>query len=245
MDKYNYHDFLAICGIGGAHPGGLALTKELLKELKFDQNSRILDAGCGTGQTSAYLAKKYGCEITALDRHPIMLQKAKKRFSNENATIHVVCGDVEDIPLADESFDLILVESVTVFTNIRKTIAEFARLLRIGGALFDLEMTAATPFSEKMMRAFQEVYGIAHVPTENEWRKLFKQAGFPSIEVVHENTVANILDEQPVQTDTNELPDFDLSDSIDPSIYRIWDDHQQLTEKYADMMEYKVYRAMK
>ncbi|ASN07066.1 class I SAM-dependent methyltransferase [Virgibacillus necropolis] len=99
-------DKLSFLRVGGAHPGGLALTKAFLKNVKIDRNSKILDAGCGTGQSSAYLAKTYGCSVTALDRHPIMLQKARQRFCRENVTADVVQGDIGNIPLVDESFDL-------------------------------------------------------------------------------------------------------------------------------------------
>jgi ubiquinone/menaquinone biosynthesis C-methylase UbiE len=68
-------------GVGGAHPGGLKLTKNILSREYIDQKS-ILDVGCGTGQTSAYIAEKYQCAVTAIDNNTTMLEKAKKRFSS-------------------------------------------------------------------------------------------------------------------------------------------------------------------
>lgn len=243
MDTYNYHDFLALMGIGGAHPGGLALTKEFIKSVQIDRNSKILDAGCGTGQTAAYLAKTYGCHVTALDRHPIMLQKARRRFTKENVTIELVQGDIENIPLKDELFDIIMLESVTVFTDIDKTISELARLMRSEGNLFDIEMTAVASFPKEMMREFEQVYGINEVPTENEWRNKYRKAGFQSIETLSENKLAEALHTQSLQTDPDESPEFDPSDSIDSTIYHIWDKHQLLSERYANMLKYSVYHA--
>ena len=243
MNTYNYHDFLAFLGIGGAHPGGLGLTKKLLEDVEINQDSRILDAGCGMGQTAAYLATTYGCHVTAVDYHPIMIEKARQRFHNENVAVELIQGNIEKIPLASASFDLILVESVTVFTEIVKTVAEFARLLVDNGILFDLEMTAALPFSEKEILAFQQVYDINQVPTEIEWKYIYKNGGFHSVETFHGDYVANALTGNYPQTFMP--PEFDPSDVIDPSIYQIWDEHQQLTEKYADMLKYSVYYATK
>src|SRR5699024_3575108 len=115
MSEYNYHDFLALMGVGGAHPGGLALTKALLKNAQIDQNSRVLDAGCGIGQTAAYIADSYGCHVAAIDRHPVMIEKAKKRFKANNIKVDLIRGDIEQIPFAESSFDVILAESLTVF----------------------------------------------------------------------------------------------------------------------------------
>lgn len=245
METYNYHDFLALIGVGGAHPGGLALTKQFLKSVQINQHSKILDAGCGTGQSAAYLAKTYGCHVTALDQHPIMLQKAKQRFTRENVTVELIQGDIEHIPLTDESFDLILVESVTIFTDIDKSLSEYARLLRNEGEIFDLEMTAVTSFPEKMMQKFKSVYEINEVPTESGWKSRYRKAGFQSIETVSENSLAKALNAQSLQTSSDESPEFDPSDSIDQAIYQIWNEHQLLSEKYAEIMRYNVYRGTK
>ena len=80
MNEWTYHDLLAAFGIGGAHPGGFALTCEVLEREAIGKTSVVLDAGCGTGQTAAYLVKRFGCDVTAVDRHPLMLQKAANRF---------------------------------------------------------------------------------------------------------------------------------------------------------------------
>lgn len=55
------YNMLALLGIGGAHPGGFYLTKQLFDKEKITSETSILDIGCGTGQTSANLYCKYGC----------------------------------------------------------------------------------------------------------------------------------------------------------------------------------------
>ena len=51
-----YLDLLAEFGVGGAHPGGFPLTKEVLSSLHLPPSSSVLDIGCGTGQTAEYLS---------------------------------------------------------------------------------------------------------------------------------------------------------------------------------------------
>ena len=41
--EFTYLDCLALFGIGGAHPGGLLLTKEILSREKINEKTIILD----------------------------------------------------------------------------------------------------------------------------------------------------------------------------------------------------------
>jgi ubiquinone/menaquinone biosynthesis C-methylase UbiE len=243
MTNYTYHDFLANLGVGGAHPGGLTLSKKVLAKEQLKPSSKILDVGCGTGQTAAFLARTYGCQVIALDQHPLMLQKATERIQNERLNIQLDHGNVENMPFPTKSFDLVLAESVTVFTDLSKAIQEYARVLKTGGILLDLEMTAISSFSEKEMKDIQSLYQINQVPTEAEWRDQFDQQKFHSIEIAEEGSVSSILNEHPVSE--HDWPEFNPSESIDPRLFNIWDEHQQLTERYSNKLKYCFFRMKK
>jgi SAM-dependent methyltransferase len=245
MSKYNYHDLLAFIGVGGAHPGGLTLTKSLLEKEKLGPRCKVLDAGCGTGQTAAYIAKTYGCHVTAIDQHPVMIQKAKQRFQRDNIKADAIQGNIEQMPFKDATFDLILAESVTVFTDISKTMKEYARVLKQGGTLLDLEMAAIPPLPDEMTSAFQQLYGISHIPAEKEWRHACEQACLSDIEILLRHHVMQPLYEPEKQPENEAAPDFTFSDKIDPSLYHIWDAHQLLTEKYAGKLNYILFKARK
>ena len=81
------------------------------------QPARILDAGCGTGHASAALMKKYSkAELVSLDLALGMLKKTQsvnaslanriKRFFGQ-AQQNLLCADIEQLPLADASVDMI------------------------------------------------------------------------------------------------------------------------------------------
>src|SRR5699024_9655051 len=103
-------------------------------------------------------------------------------------------------------------------------------------------MTAIPPLPQEMSQAFEQLYGIRHIPSEETWLEEFEQAGLHNIEVTHKNHVKQALEGNLPDTDT---PEFSFSDFIDPSIYHIWDEHQLLTEKFADKLNYTIFRAHK
>lgn len=243
MGGSDYQELLALFGIGGAHPGGIALTEEILSGERLSKRTRVLDVGCGTGQTSAFLARKYGCSVTAIDLHPLMRQKARERFRKEQLAVKLLRGDANALPFPDGAFDLLLVESVTVFTDLAKSLPEYARVLKPGGVLIDLEMTAERPLAIQELKELQDVYGTKKVPTEAEWIGRFKQVGLRDVQTVKGGTVASALQGDP--SVEGAWPEFQPSPDIDPSVYEIWHRHQEVTERFKLRLGYRVYRAKK
>ena len=187
MERISYIDLLAKNGIDCAHPGGLALTKQILRNETITSNMVLLDVGCGTGQTSAYIAKYYPCKVIAIDINPNMLEKARQKFVDYQLEIPLIRANAMDLPFRKDSFDIILAESVTTFTdNIRRTLQEYCRVLKPGGILLAIEGTALLPLEKTEMKDLKSILGIALLPTKNEWRQLFQEVGFNSVRVLYQ-----------------------------------------------------------
>lgn len=236
MKQANYTDMLAQFGVSSAHPGGSILTKNILANENIRATTKILDVGCGTGQTSAYLAQKYKCSITALDTHPVMLDKAKKRFEEHNLTINLVKGEAELLPFKDYTFDYLLAESVILFTNLYQSLPEFFRVLTTEGRLISIEMVAEVELSPTEKEELKKTYGIQRVMVESEWKKHFHQAGFTNVSVEkNENDNVNHIAAE------KHYP----SDFIDPILFNIFEKHAELLEKYKDRVGYRIFRCIK
>lgn len=230
-----YLDCLALFGIGGAHPGGLQLTKEILSREKINEKTNILDVGCGTGQTSAYVAEKYQCKITGLDNNKIMLEKAKKRFQSRNLPIKTRLGSVESLPFGEKSFDMILSESVATFTDVSKTLSEYRRVLKPNGILVAIEMVLEEPLSKEELTPIIEFYGVPRIFMESEWSSLFQKADFQQINIEKYNLQ---FDEPKFENAT----DFSISEQLDDGVYDILDQHEQLTKRYQNVLGFRVFR---
>src|SRR5262245_61514631 len=62
------------------HGGGLNSTKAQAEMVGVAKHMRILDAGCGVGGSSRYLAHSYDCQVEAIDLTP----QSKRRCASMN-----------------------------------------------------------------------------------------------------------------------------------------------------------------
>ena len=122
----------------------------------------ILDAGCGTGITTAELARRYPqAEIVALDFAHGMLRHASGQGGWPRPP-QWVCGDVEALPLAAQSVDLVYSNAVLQWsTDLARTFAELLRVLRPGGLL--MFSTFGPDTLAELRAAWAQVDGHSHV----------------------------------------------------------------------------------
>ena len=228
----NYLDLVAYFGIGGAHPGGFSLSQSILMNENIQPFESVLDIGCGTGQTAEFLAQTFKCKVTAVDNHPVMLIKARERFENNSSSVLVIEGDAQKLELHDNSFDLLIAESVITFTNIPSTLSELSRLLKSGGRMILIEMTAEQSLSRELQKKACSLYGVNEILNESEWIAKIQQAGFTQIEII--DTPADLI-----QTD---IKDINPSGNIPIDFYDLWDEHNRFISQYHEFIGFRVFR---
>jgi len=99
-------------------------------------DSHVLDMGAGYGGAARYLAKTYGCKVTALNLSEAENERDRQmnREQGLDHLIDVVDGSFEDVALPDGSIDLVWSQDAILHSGHRdKVMAEAARVLRPGG----------------------------------------------------------------------------------------------------------------
>ena len=103
---------------------------------------RLLDIGCGTGANLPVLREKLGDsgQLFGMDFSPLALQFARGVLEVENssarAPIRLLQGDAQELPLRENSFDVVTM--MDVLEHLRdddRALREVWRVLRPGGAL--------------------------------------------------------------------------------------------------------------
>lgn len=123
---------------------------------------RILDLGCATGEYSERLAKLYkGAQVFSLDIALPMLKEVQRR-SKWWRPLRTICGDIQALPVADNSIDLIFSSLALQWCgSLDDVFNEFRRVLRPGGFVM---FSTFGPDSLKELRAsWAEVDTQKHV----------------------------------------------------------------------------------
>lgn len=99
--------------------------------IRYLNRGNILDLGCGTGQSSYYLARA-GFNVTGFDFSSRFINYAKEKYKN----IEFRQGDIEKSQLLDNNFDAAVAYNVLEhLANPEKGLREMARVVKGGGLI--------------------------------------------------------------------------------------------------------------
>jgi ubiquinone/menaquinone biosynthesis C-methylase UbiE len=160
----------------------------------------VLELGCGTAYFSAWLARR-GARPVGVDVTPAQLETARRLQRETGIEFPLVEANAEDVPLPDESFDLVISEyGASIWCDPYRWIPEAHRLLRSGGRLVFLRSSPLVILcaldeeeatSETLQRPQRGLHRIAwsdggvefHLP-HGELHRLLRDTGFEVEELI-------------------------------------------------------------
>jgi len=115
---------------------GLDRYRARIEAVGLTGRQHVLDAGCGLGQWTFALASgsRRAAGIDIARERVAVCRLLAKTAGVGNACFAV--GSLEALPFADDCFDGVLSYSAIYFTDYRRSLAEFHRVLRPGGLLY-------------------------------------------------------------------------------------------------------------
>ncbi len=190
-----WYDFIGqLAGaLPGIHLGGQDATHALLEMCRLDATSRVLDVGCGPGNTACLIAEQYGSRVHGIDISEVMIAKAEERARRQRLMdkVEFRVADAFHLPFEDDLFDVVIVESVlTPLPGDKKqALTEMVRVVRPRGRIGANESTVDPSAPPELLALFAEHPAIHGYFTPQTLRSLFEGSG---LQVVQMTEVKNV-----------------------------------------------------
>lgn len=181
QDTIELYDLLGKLNSPIHHIGGLEATNELLEMIHIDDNSIVLDVGCGSGYTACDIARKFDCRVVGIDASTVMITKAQKRAKKTKVEDRVEfrVADIFDLPFNNESFDVAIFESVlnVLSDNRDKAINEIIRVIRPGAQVGGNEPIVFSTASSELLRQITDIAPfLGSLITPQQLKTLFENS---------------------------------------------------------------------
>lgn len=149
---------------------------------------RILDLGSGAGN-DCFVARAVTGEtghVTGIDFTEQMLMKAEENRKKLGYTnVEFVRGDIEEMPLPDNSYDVVLSNCVlNLVPDKQKAFSEIFRVLKSGGHFCISDVVSKGTMSDKTLSDAELYVGcVSGASTMEKYLGFIKQAGFSGINI--------------------------------------------------------------
>lgn len=137
----NTLSFIGHAGHRFASPVSVETLDRIMAVAELAPGSAVFDLGCGTGNMAVHLAERWGLQVTAVDRSPLMIEEARRRIAGrlaEERVELVASGSAEFLAGADPS-DMIVAIGALALTEggaeAKAVLAGLAAHVRPGGLL--------------------------------------------------------------------------------------------------------------
>lgn len=170
------------------HDALLNLNQVLAAKASIVQTDVILDAGCGVGGSSLWLARNFGCRVEGISLTMKQVEKANY-FAKEaglSDNVNFTQQDFSQTHFPSASFDVVwAIESVCHAEDKSLFLKEAFRLLKKGGRLVmaDFFKTKDLPEKgEKMVKRFANSWAINDFAVWEEFEQQAYESGFQNVE---------------------------------------------------------------
>ncbi len=173
---------------------------QIAKNAQIKMTDSVLDAGCGVGGTSFFLANNIGCSVEGISLSEAHISRALeyKKDNDPHDLVNFSCQNFCNTSFPDNSFDVIFgIESVVHAENKSAFLEEAYRLLKPNGRLLISDYFMRKPKTSKEeinLAKWANSWAIDDFIYEDDFLKSVKKIGFDSVllEDISENVYPSI-----------------------------------------------------
>ncbi len=165
----------------------LRMNEVMMEAAAIKQTDKVLDAGCGVGGSSIFLASVLGCKVTGITlserQEQQATENAKQKGVEKLVDFKVMDYSATDFP--DASFDVVWgCESICYADDKHKFVLEAYRLLKPGGRLVVADgFVSMSEYNERLViRKWLKGWQVQSLESPSRFRNLLSLEGFINVE---------------------------------------------------------------
>ena len=167
--------------LGCGNPVALASLKE---------GETVIDLGSGGGFDCFLAGKKVGQrgKVIGVDMTPEMIDKARENArKGEYTNVEFRLGEIENLPVADNTADVIISNCVINLTpNKKRVFQEAFRVLKSGGRLMVSDLVLLKELPEAVKKGMDSTSCITGAMMKNKYMEIIKTVGFENVRIIQE-----------------------------------------------------------
>ena len=159
------------------------LYREVAALVEASPALEIVVAGCGGGETTAWLAQRTGASLTGVDPDPANIRLAEARAARAGASLHYQVAPLDDLPHETGVFDVAVGEPpLSSARDAGKAVAELARVVKPMGIVVLLQPTWTSEIAREAREAVVDRLGL-RPRLLVEWKQMMRDAGLVELQV--------------------------------------------------------------
>lgn len=166
-------------------PGGEALYRQIALLTELEPEHLLLDAACGRGVSTDFLASTSGAEAYGLDSNPTFVDEAERRSraAGRSDRLHFETGSLHDLPYRDGIFDVAIGElGIATLVDPGRAVRELARVTKPMGSVVLVQLIWTGNVEEAEREALVQHLGARPLLLV-EWKQLLRDAGVVELHV--------------------------------------------------------------
>jgi SAM-dependent methyltransferase len=166
-------------------PGGEPLYREIASMVELEEGQELLDAACGRGIATAFLARAFGVAATGVDPDPALIAQAEARARTHELQHRLTFqqAQLDDLPFKDSMFDVALGEvALGAVADPARAVAELVRVTRPMGSVVLVQLTWTGNVDEERKEILVRHLGARPLLLV-EAKQLLREAGVVELQV--------------------------------------------------------------
>lgn len=223
------------------HQALMKINKIMSAKVLISDKDHVLDAGCGVGGSSLWLAKNIGCRVTGITLSEKQMKQAEQSALKQGLMhIDFFQEDYTNTRFPSASFDVIwAIESVCYAQNKANFLNEAYRLLKPGGRIIVADFFKAPDLEGKDKQLIEKMaYGwaVSDFATIENFKVHAEKTGFAKI-AIEDATI-------PITPSARKLYMYSFPGMLLSKLYAVFYNPTELSKKHARTI-YLQYKGLK